>query len=416
MPKKLIAQDPAQGLLTADALGSALDDLAAYLRARGHRRNTQQAYVVSVRHFIQWLAVQPPVQRELTPETVRAFLERHLPVCRCPKPVRKETKTVRAALNQLLVMRGWERLRPPDPKESPHIEASIRDFDAYLQRVCGLAEATRWYHRRHVRAFLGWLFGDQPLNLAQLTPQALILFVTEKAGNYRPGSVAVLAYSLRTYLRFLQFTGETTATLATALPRPPNWSLATLPPSLNASAMTRFWGAFDRASAIGKRDYAMARCLADLGLRCAEVASMGLESIDWHNGVLRLTKTKTQRVDLLPLPKTTGEALSDYLRYGRPVTTCRALFVHHRAPLGAGVQVTTVRGAMRRAFTRAGLPWSGTHILRHTAATHMLRSGVSFKEIADVLRHRSIDTTFVYTKVDLPNLSRVALPWPGRQS
>ena len=193
MSKKLTGLDPAQGLSTEESFGSVFDDLGAYLRARGHRSNTQRAYMVSVSHFVQWLAVQPPVQREITPETVRAFLERHLPVCRCPKPVRKETKTVRAALNQLLVMRGWERLRPPDPKESPDIEASIRDFDAYLQRVCGLAEATRWYHRRHVRAFLGWLFGEQPLNLAQLTPQALIQFVTEKARNYRSGSVAVLA-------------------------------------------------------------------------------------------------------------------------------------------------------------------------------------------------------------------------------
>jgi integrase len=82
--------------------------------------------------------------------------------------------------------------------------------------------------------------------------------------------------------------------------------------------------------------------------------------------------------------------------------------------MGAAASKTTVRGAIRRAFVRADLPWTGTHILRHTAAACMVQSGSSLKLVADVLRHRSIDTTAIYAKVDLPNLSRVALPWPGR--
>ena len=84
--------------------------------------------------------------------------------------------------------------------------------------------------------------------------------------------------------------------------------------------------------------------------------------------------------------------------------------------MGQGVAVTTVRSAIHSAFVRADLPCRGTHILRHTAATLMIQGGATIKEVADVLRHRSINTTAIYTKVNLPELQRVAMPWPGRLS
>ncbi len=185
---------------------------------------------------------------------------------------------------------------------------------------------------------------------------------------------------------------------------------------MNEDEQARFWHAFDRSTAMGKRDYAMARCLADLALRCQEVAALRLDNIDWRAGTVCLKQTKSHRVEQLPLPPSVAKALIDYLRQGRPSTSSSAVFVYHRAPVGEGVQKTTVRGAVRRAYTRAGLAWSGTHILRHTAATRMLQGGASIKAIADVLRHRSIDTTMIYTKVDLPHLSGVAMPWQGQPS
>jgi site-specific recombinase XerD len=324
---------------------------------------------------------------------------------------------VRAALNQLLLMQGEERLRAVrDATVSDEIEASVCDFDRHLRDVCGLAEATRWYHRRHVRTFLSWLFADRPVAFAEITPGVLVRFVTERAEGHRPGSIGVLVYSLRTYLRFLAFHGEVSASLTATIPNPPNWSLASLPPSLDPADLERFLAAFDRSSPTGKRDYAMARCLADLGLRCCEVAGMTLDAIDWRAGVLHLPNTKAHREDALPIPEPTGQALADYLCDGRPTTLSRAVFVHHRPPKGHAVQASTVGGAVRRAFARVGLPWTGPHILRHTMATRLFQHGSSLKEIADVLRHRSLDTTQLYTKVDLPRLSQVALPWPGRSS
>lgn len=391
-------------------------DFTAHLKARGHSDKTQHNYRSALMHFLCWLAKEPPESQVVNSSTVRTFIQVHLPTCRCPPSAFKSAKTVRAALSQLLVMLGQGRLLPPGDQISAAIEGTLHKFDDFLRDVCGLTESTRLSRQRDVRAFLVALFGAEPIDPQRITPDALINFVFNKAAGLKPSSVGVLLTALRSYLRFLQFKGESNVALMAAVPTPPNWSLATLPPSLNDAEMDKFWAAFDISTPIGKRDYAMARCLANLGLRCHEVASMKIDDIDWHRGIIHLNHCKSRREELLPLPDISGRAVVNYLRNGRPATTSRSIFVYHRAPMGRGVANTTVRGAIRRAFARANLPWTGTHILRHTAATRMVQGGATLKEVADVLRHRSIDTTQIYTKVNLPELQHVAMPWPGRQS
>lgn len=416
MSGKHFGHDLLQDLTSENLDGPILQQYLTHLLARGHQDATLKAYLRSAAHFTRWLAKRAPDRRIIATDSVCDFIEGHLPDCRCSHPGPKGVKMVRAALNQLLLMQGQPRLLPPRTLTTSDIEVSICAFDAYLRDVCGLAGTTRWNRCHYVRDFLVAQFEDRPLTFSRIVSQDLVQYVTEQARHYRPGTIGALVSALRSYLRFLQFNGTPTINLGEGIPTPPHWSLAALPPSLDKEELERFWRVFDRATAIGKRDYAMTRCLVDLALRCQEVANMRIDAIDWRSAVLHLPLTKARRADLLPLPATTGQALFEYLREGRPVCTSQAIFVYHRAPLGKAVEKTTVRGAIRRAFVRAGLPWSGTHILRHTAATHMLQAGRSLKEIADALRHRSIDTTQIYTKVDLPNLARVAMPWPESQS
>jgi len=120
----------------------------------------------------------------------------------------------------------------------------------------------------------------------------------------------------------------------------------------------------------------------------------------------------------LPLTEGVGRAIAEYLRNGRPTTTCRRIFVRHTVPVGAAIGTELIRGRIRPAFAQVEgcAHWTGTHVLRHTAATRLHRHGVSLKEVADLLGHRSIDTTAIYTKMDLPTLAAVALSWPEDQS
>lgn len=121
-------------------------------------------------------------------------------------------------------------------------------------------------------------------------------------------------------------------------------------------------------------------------------------------------------MDTLPLPRQTGSALVSYIKSERPQTSNRCIFVRHVAPVDKPISPDVVRRAVREAYQRAGLPYTKVHILRHTLASRLLQSGGTLKNVADILRHRALDTSMIYAKVDIVKLSAVAMPWPGSQS
>ncbi len=392
------------------------EEYSGHLKSLGYSPSTRAAYERAVAHFQNWLTFEK--RSDISPETVRSFLENHLPQCRCLTHTLRCFIVVRGALNQLLLMVGLCRYHlAVDPDQAiPEISAIINDFDEYMRAVCGLSENTRWYRRRFARELMVTIFGKTTLDFASVTPAAITRFITERASSYKTGSVQVFTTSIRGFLKFLQFKGYTPASLIASVPQVPNWSLTRLPKSLDPNQLSQFLAAFERSSSIGKRDYAMARCFCDLGLRCGEVTSLGLDDFKWRDGLVKIHRAKSRETAFLPLPDKTGEALVDYLVNGRPETQSRAVFVYHRAPVGKCVQNTTVCQSMVRGFARAGLAVASTRILRHTVASRMLQGGASLKEIADLLGHQSIDTTMIYTKLNLSNLAEVALPWPGRRS
>ncbi|WP_339520887.1 tyrosine-type recombinase/integrase, partial [Pseudomonas proteolytica] len=138
-----------------------------------------------------------------------------------------------------------------------------------------------------------------------------------------------------------------------------------------------------------------------------------LDDIDWRAGTLHLSAGKGRRADVLPLPVATGQAIADYLLHERPKTTCRSIFVRHVAPLGVPIGRLTVQKAIRTAYRRCGWDRTRVHILRHTLGSRLVNAGTPMKQIADVLRHRSIVTSATYARVDVTRLAAVALPWPG---
>jgi site-specific recombinase XerD len=299
------------------------------------------------------------------------------------------------------------------------IAAELEDFDRYLTEARGLASVTRSVRLRHLRDFLRDSFGSGPVELSSLEPAEISRFIEHYTAGWAPASVKQACISLRSYFAFRRTRGEQTTTLIAALPRVAQWRLAGLPQVLSKDEINRLLHAFDRSTATGKRDYAITRCLLDLGLRRTEVARLQLEDIHWRDGTLSL-HAKGKRIDMLPLPEATGRAIAVYLQDGRPHTTRREIFVRHRPPINGPACPDIVRNAVRYAAKRCGLEHRirGTHVLRHTLAGQLVQRGARFKEIADLLRHRSLDTTTIYAKVDLQALARVALPWPGvgRQS
>jgi site-specific recombinase XerD len=298
------------------------------------------------------------------------------------------------------------------------ITVELERFGAYLSNICGLVPGTRDCRVKHLRAFLGQVFGTQAPTTSQISGEQLEAFIAGLSSHLRPASLRGVCNSLRSYFRYRALLGEPTATLSAAVPRIANWGRTTLSKALSDTELAAFLAAFDCSDPVGQRDYAIARCLVDLGLRGHEVTYLTLESVDWRCATLTISDSKSQRVQQLPLPVSTGEAIAQYLNQGRPQTTNRALFVRHQAPFDTPLSVPAIRNSMNRAFVRCGLRdrFCNTHALRRTTATRLQRAGATVKEIADLLRHQNLDTASTYARVDLEALRACALPWPGSLS
>lgn len=404
--------------IRGNPLGPELEQLAVHLLERGYGRGTIQQYLQAAEHFGQWLG-RAGRSKPIDEPLVRRFLDKHLPHCRCRIPCPCSRTQVRAALTHLLRLvaaRRGESFRTA--AAITPIEAIIRVFDQHMRDACGLAEATRLYRRRYASEFLTAKFGCKQIDFHRLGPTDTMGFVAGYAARCSPATAQVAGSSLRCFLRFLQWKGWCDDRLVQAVPGVPHWELSSFPQVMNEQELSQFLNSFDRRTATGQRDYAMALCMVDLGLRVSDVVQLRLPDIDWRQATLRIIGGKSRRNGILPLPRRVGEAIAAYLRNGRPQSERRELFLRHRAPLSYPISKELTRGAMRRAYRRCGLnhTWTGTHVLRHTAASRMHQGGASLKQIADVLGHRSIDTSKVYTKVNAPMLATVALPWPEVQS
>lgn len=318
-------------------------------------------------------------------------------------------------MNRTTPPRSAQRVRSSAEIPGP-IADELRRYDDYLRDVRGLSAGTRRNHCRIVEQLLRKKFAGGVVTMAKLRAADVRRFIAWQLGNSPSHSAAAqVATALRSYLRYRTVCGDSVAGLSAVISSPVQWKLATLPRALKPDEVQRLLGAFPYGR-WPRRGYAIVRCALDMGLRAGEIANLSIDDINWREGTVTLKGTKSRRQDILPLPMGTGQALADYLQHERPAIPSRALFFCHRKSGDIPITPHAVRNVIRRACRRAGLPDSGSHLLRHTLACRLIENGSSLKEVADVLRHRSLETTRIYAKLDTPNLAGVALPWPGSES
>ena len=379
---------------------------AQQLSERGYCAIAQRQYIYAADHFTKWLHRRP-----ISDASAAAFMARHLPRCQCQRPAPRRIKIVRPALHQLLKMLGIER--PPD-SISPAADRLLFGYDDHLRRGRGLAETTIEYRLYEAREFLRALGVLRIAQLRSCRPEWIAEYVASAARRRRPRSGRVLGSSIRSFLRFLLLSGVIRKDLADAVPTFAHWRLSTLPVAVDRPTLEALLRRSDCGTAIGLRDRAVLLCMVDLGLRAADVASLSIEHVDLTARALRIDRRKQRRGTEVPMTPRLYEAVRRYLQHGRPTPAGNALFVHHCAPVGGRLRSMTVRAIILRCAARAGLSREirGSRGIRHSVATSLINCGASMKEIADLLGHRSIDTTAIYAKVDLGSLRAVALPWP----
>lgn len=400
--------------LAKGPLAPHIDEFMLYLANRDYAANTFCNYLGVVSHFAQWMHSRRLRLQSIDEALVAKFIDQHLPRCHCSGPVQRDRRTLSAALGHLLaVLRAQGAIAPVMVRSKP-VDEELRRYDAYMDHVRGLAPKTRETALRILGRLLTARFGDEAIDIAALEPDQVRDFFAQQAKLYsKPASAGTVIASLRGYFRYRVSLGDAVQGLIGVLSYPANWQLSSLPKTLTPEEVEQLVNSLGKQGRSLRRADAIVRCALDLGLRSGEIAHISLDDIDWRAGTITLRHTKGRRDDVLPLPATTGAAIVAYLEQERPKTRNRAVFVRHQTPRGEPVGPDLVRKAIRQAFAHAGLPYTRSHLLRHTMANRLLAGGASLKEVADVLRHRSLNTTMIYAKLDSRNLAEVALAWPG---
>jgi len=392
-------------------LGPVLRRHLDYLIRHGYGAESVADSLRVVDHFGRWLGRRP-----LNAAVVQQFVRRHLPVCRCSPPAPRNSRRNYMALHRLLKM-----IRPVVASRRPEFPDGfrgrlLRRYHKCLSNVRGLAVGTVRNRLRSALTMLARLRVRRAGQLAAWTPERIEDFVASEVRQHEPATAGSITTATRSFLRFLLQEGHIRRDLSAAVPKFACWKLASLPEVLREDELDRLLNMPDVESPIGMRDRAMLLCMSELGLRAGEVARLELGGVDLDGGMLRVQRSKRGGSATFPIPRKLSKALKAYLRRGRPTCTAPTVFVSHWAPgIGKPIRSVTISVMVKRWVARAGLrkDIGAAHVLRHSIASRMLCAGASLRQIADVLGHRSINTTTIYAKVDLKALSRVGLPWPG---
>ena len=387
-----------------------IESFAKSLREQGYAPQSVYRQVSLSAGFSEWLARRQLMLRRFSADLIPQYLQyrfRHV----------KQSRGDAAALKHLV-----EFLRSQDaiPAEkaaacsATSAERCARTYEQYLREACGLSQATIVNYVPFVRGFLKECFGSRAIIWSKLSAQNVMRFVERQARCLHPKRSKLLTSALRSFLRYARYSGKVKRDLSAAVPVVPQWTMTTVPRAIPTDQVRQLLNSINRASVMGRRDYAVLLLLARLGLRASEVAFLELDDIEWNAGQLRIRGKAGHRSDL-PLPADVGKAIASYLRNGRPQRASRRVFLRARAPIRGFVGASGVGSIIRHRLQRAGIdaPTHGTHQFRHGLACELLRQGASLGEIGELLGHQSPETTRIYAKVDLEALRTLALPWPG---
>ena len=391
-------------------IGPYLDHFATELATKGYTPLTIGDYLASIAHFGEWAQSAGIAVETISDESIAAFATHQCECLGARKHERVSRKYVARVTRFVHYLRQQGVVSAVEKPLCCTHQPSCAQFRHWLHQHRGLSPRT-------IEAYEYVISRLQPLlgsDMTQCNAATVRRVVLAETGRYSRAYAKRIVTALRAYLRFLAAKGLCHSCLVQAVPKVAQWKLSALPRYLVADDVERVLASCDLNTLLGVRDHAILLLLARLGLRGGDIVTLSLNDIDWQEGTLRV-RGKGRREFRLPLPQDVGDALLVYLETWRPQVAIGRAFLCVNAPYRPFATSTSVSNIVRFALCRAGIvnpPSRGAHLLRHSAATSMLRAGATLDAIATVLRHRSSDTTAHYAKVDIVMLRQVAQPWP----
>lgn len=390
--------------LRSGPAGLYLDDYASHLTEQGYSWTTARRHLRAVGRFSTWAQTAGLSSQDLGAEALEQFKDalEAKGSLRYPSGLYHNTFAGTKPFVIFLQATGYV---PTSAAATP--PALLTAFGQWMQTQRGVTQTTLDDYGRVIHDLLLKL-GDHPEHYTAHTVRA---FTLERASRYGHSQAASIVTAIRMFIRFLVANDRCRPTLLDAIPSIASWRQRSLPSYLTAEDLEQLLATCEADTPRQSRDRAVLLLLARLGLRAGDITTLTLRDIEWDEGTFRV-RGKNRRETRLPRPQEVGEAIWSYVQHHRPAVPTEHVFITTIAPL-MPINRRLVSTIVAQAIQRAGLesPVRGARLLRHSAATAMLRQGVSLESIGAVLRHRSMDTTVVYTKVDTDLLEQVVMPW-----
>lgn len=393
--------------LRAGGIGGDLDRIAAYLFDNGYQRESAKVYLGRLGRFSGFVSGIARGKR-ISQSVIDTFVAEHT-----TEVSRVAVRTAIALARRVAPERFESRCKNRDPHA-----LLLESYSEYLRDVRGLEARTRdgqllvasrvlaWWDRHHPGKPLSAMTGEHVLALvAHMMSRSVKDKTRASVGSY-----------VRQFLKFLHWADLNDIDLARFVPRIPSYRLAHLPRQLAWESVRMAIDAIDATTPTCSRDRAILLLLATTGIRNKELRSLVLEDIRWRDAEMRIRYTKGGRDRIVPLMQEAGEALAEYIRNARPDCVSRRVFLVHVPPVRPFDTSASISHIVRSALQRVGAALdgpAGAHLIRHSLASRLVSQRIPINEIADLLGHRSIDTTAIYVKVAVPQLAELALPFPG---
>lgn len=291
----------------------------------------------------------------------------------------------------------------------------LTEYVDFLRNYQCLNEETINIRRRFIKPFLFYL-GEiaKPSKLCTLSPSIIHDYVIASARPLHRASKKHLTSTMRSFLRFAYIKGYLKHAMVEVVPVIPTRKLDRLPQGISWEDVQKLLTMPDKNTPIGRRDFAILLLLASYGVRIGQVTSLQLKDIHWQNGSIHFTGCKHSNALQLPLHKNVAEALLEYIKKDRGKACFPEVFLTIKDPLRPLGKQNHYYYSLKKYYLKANIntPSKGSRFIRHAFATRLVELKTPIKTIADLLGHRCIETTFIYTKVNVVQLRELTLDWP----
>ena len=308
----------------------------------------------------------------------------------------------------------------PRPRKKPIIFSGpigeiISDFLDYKRVEERLSINSIHCYQRNLFRFLSFCNGNNICSVKDIDLVVILRFLNE-LGCRRETPVSIVISTLRSFIKYA-FDEKLLATdYSQKIPRYKSVIQPKLPSTYAREEIEKLISSVERSSPIGKRNYAIILMAARLGLRASDISNLMFENLHWKTSTIEIEQFKTGKDLVLPLLPDVGNAIIDYLRYGRPKSAEPYVLLTERPPYGHFTTSNVVTHVVQRAFINAGINIKGKrfgpHSLRHSLGFRMLEQSTILPVISEVLGHESTKSTRYYLRIDLKSMRQCMLDVP----